>query len=244
MTPTPPNLFPGFPPGAVVTAEQMNAILQTLGHDEHNIETIGQGWAIANDAYLRHAIAGDYPDQTSRDNAINSIGDGHLKDHIHLGAEVLARIFHQAETGNEQLRNNQDAQDQLRSDILNFAASLPVPGLGPTIHFGEIITWFNQHDQQNVTEWANQHLDPDQKQRQAKDNNEIMIDHATDATFQILYDQGFWNSWPPDKQPPPGAFIPGTTQFDTTSDAYSHWKEQVSGMWDTIKAAAKDAYGI
>jgi len=128
--------FPGFPPGAKFTKEQMDAILQTVGKDPDNMVILGAGWALANQAYLGHQFEVDYATPNARANALNGISDGFLMADIQMGAEVLDRLMDQAFEGNESDKAKEGARKEMEKLILDLAASLPILGLGKLVGLG------------------------------------------------------------------------------------------------------------
>jgi len=265
----PSDDFPGFPPGAVFTQSNMDALMQTLGKDFGNLSIVGAGWAVTNQVFMAHRLESHYlvDDPTTpeidesigrRAGVINGSDDQCFRDSILAGAEVLSNIMDQAVAGNKELAADEAAKQKMESEILGLALSLPVPGLDEALGVGKWVDWAYKQGKKEATTWVDGQIVAQNagtlNADKTRNYNDELGNNAMDATVQMMYDMGFWDqkvtdaAGSPRSVPPDNAFIgdaegPKTT-FDTQPGGYTEWLKNNSGIYDTTKSAFQTAYGV
>ncbi|MDR0286086.1 MAG: hypothetical protein LBI33_14545 [Propionibacteriaceae bacterium] len=240
--------FPGFPPGAKFTVDDITAILATLGENMDDVAVLSAGWAATSNALLANCLQVAYATPDGRAAALNSGAEGVLKNHVNLAAQVLDTILAGAVAGGENEKAKAAQKAVLEKQILDFALSIPVPGLGKAAGISTLIDWLvSQAKTQSVT-WAKQEIDQATKVSSGGDigaYSAAMHTSAVDQVVAAMYAAGFWDEEtmaalakidPTGVQagPPSSAFKSDGT-FDTASDAYTTWLIDNMGLTSDIQ---------
>jgi len=252
--------FLGAPAGAEFTQDEMNRILAALGQNTDDVKIVGAGRAVTNQVWVANNFAGSYGSPEAQAAALNGIDDGFLKDQLRVGADVFGNIMTGAKAGNAKLAKDEAGQAELKNDILGFITAIPVPGFGLAEPASKWVDWMVTETKNGFGDVVKNKINnagtaADQANDATVWGNKA-VTSAVDATYQTMYDQGFWGpvtlgqANAEDKAtkafapPPPAAFLPDGHTFDTSSDAYQTWKRGNSGVEVTIEDAIRGAYGI
>jgi hypothetical protein len=248
------DLFPdGLPYGALLTEHMVRQLMFTLGQEPGHVETVTDGWAVANQVFQSH-----WAGRTSADYPVLFLGGNgrdQLLNPLSQGAMVLDLLMDSSYDGDDADAAKAEERAKAVQRALSMASALPILKPGEAVgQWGAYL--IDQAKSQATTALG------EIPGRSSTDDLNVIRDQTADAAQRMflntLLGEGFFDEsvvdganerYPGlDLEPPPeGALLrdaDGTvTGFDFDSDEFRRWAIRSAPLED-VRGAVITAFGL